>query len=103
MHKDAQSGQGNPRGEQDLARSRTRRCRAPWKPAAEITTEEIHSAIDAAMFPAILTIGQAASMLQLSPHTLYKAVSEGRYRDAVRRGKPLRFWRDRLIQAYFSR
>ncbi|MFO0834390.1 MAG: helix-turn-helix domain-containing protein [Phycisphaerales bacterium] len=103
MHKDAQSGQGKSRVEQGMVRPRARRRRFQWQPAAEITIDEIRSAIDATAFPAILTIGQAASMLQLSPHTLYKAVSEGRYRDAVRRGKPLRFWRDRLIQAYFSR
>ncbi len=63
---------------------------------------EIHSAINAEIYPPILTVRQAAALLQVSHHTLYRAVSEGRFKSAVRRGKPLRSWRDRLIQAFFS-
>jgi excisionase family DNA binding protein len=65
--------------------------------------EEIQAAINPAIFPPILTVHQAATLLQVSIRTLYRAVSEGRYKAAVRRGRPLRFWRDRLIQAFFER
>lgn len=82
--------------------ARTPRRTRPLKPPEEISAEEIEAAINAEQFPAILTIQQAAAMLQLSTHTLYKAVSEGKYRNAVRRRKPLRFWRNRLIQSYFA-
>jgi len=39
-------------------------------------------------------------MLRLQVSTLYRHVSEGRYSGAVKRGKPLRFWRDRLVQEF---
>ena len=71
--------------------------------AAVPTPDEIAASIDPCKFPAILTVEQAAALLQVSRFTLYKAVSEGRFRDAVRRGKPLRFWRDRLIRRFFAR
>ncbi len=67
-----------------------------------LTTEEVAAAIDVQKFPAILTVHQAAELLQISHHTLYRAVSQNRYKDAVRRGKPLRFWRDRLVIAFFG-
>ncbi len=58
--------------------------------------------LDAALacFPPILTPQEAAGLLRIKISTLYRQVSEGRYGSAVKRGKPLRFWRDRLIQEY---
>ena len=50
--------------------------------------------------PPILTPDEAAALLRLKVSTLYRHVSEGRYAAAVRRGKPLRFWRDRLVQEF---
>lgn len=50
--------------------------------------------------PPILTPPEAAGLLRLKVSTLYRHVSEGRYSGAVKRGKPLRFWRDRLIQEF---
>ncbi|MFG0285258.1 MAG: helix-turn-helix transcriptional regulator, partial [Phycisphaerales bacterium JB039] len=52
--------------------------------------------------PAILSAAQAAELLGVAKSTLYRRVSEGAFRSCVRRGKPLLFWRDRLIQAAFS-
>jgi excisionase family DNA binding protein len=52
--------------------------------------------------PPILTPDEAASLLRLKISTLYRHVSEGRYSGAVRRGKPLRFWRDRLVQEFMQ-
>lgn len=77
--------------------------RRPWKPPTPPTVDEIHAALDSSAFPPILTVHQAAALLQVSHHTIYKAVSEGRYKDSVRRGKPLRFWRDRLVRLFFSK
>lgn len=68
----------------------------------ELTTEEIRSAVDAEKYPAILNASQAAELLGIAKSTLYRRVSEGAFRSCVRRGKPLLFWRDRLIQAAFS-
>jgi len=53
-------------------------------------------------FPPILTPQEAANLLRIKISTLYRHVSEGRYGSAVKRGKPLRFWRDRLIQEYMA-
>jgi excisionase family DNA binding protein len=50
--------------------------------------------------PPIMTPNEAAALLRLKVSTLYRHVSEGRYASAVRRGKPLRFWRDRLVQEF---
>jgi excisionase family DNA binding protein len=50
--------------------------------------------------PPVLTPTEAASMLRIKLSTLYRHVSEGRYGGAVKRGKPLRFWRDRLAQEF---
>lgn len=67
-----------------------------------LTPEEIARSIDTARFPAILTPVQAAELLQIALTTLYRKVSEGCFRTAVRRGKPLRFWRDRLVMVFLS-
>jgi excisionase family DNA binding protein len=53
-------------------------------------------------FPPVLTPREAARLLRIKVSTLYRHVSEGRYRAAVKRGKPLRFWRDRLIQEFMT-
>jgi hypothetical protein len=49
---------------------------------------------------AILTPTEAATLLRLKLSTLYRKVCEGCFGGAVKRGKPLRFWRDRLIQEF---
>jgi len=58
--------------------------------------------IEAALkdFPPMLTPAEAAAILRIKLSTLYRHVSEGRYGAAVKRGKPLRFWRDRLVQEF---
>lgn len=50
--------------------------------------------------PPVLTPDEAAALLRLKLSTLYRHVSEGRCPGAVKRGKPLRFWRDRLIREF---
>lgn len=67
-----------------------------------LTPAEIAHAIDTSRYPAILTPEQAADLLQIAKTTLYRKVSEGCFRSSVRRGKPLRFWRDRLVVTFLS-
>ncbi len=66
----------------------------------KLTVHEISAAMDNGDWPPILKPQEAARLLRLELSTLYRHVSEGRYAAAVKRGKPLRFWRDRLIQEF---
>jgi len=66
----------------------------------KLTVQEVANTLDASAWPPILTPDEAARLLRLKVSTLYRHVSEGRYGSAVKRGKPLRFWRDRLVQEY---
>jgi hypothetical protein len=66
----------------------------------KLTQSEITASIDASRLPPILTPPEAAQLLRLKVSTLYRHASEGRYAGAIKRGKPLRFWRDRLIQEF---
>lgn len=67
----------------------------------KLTSQEVTAAFDGSEYPPIMTPLQAAGLLGLKLSTLYRHVSEGRYRESVRRGKPLRFFRDRLVQEFF--
>ena len=66
----------------------------------KLTGNEIAQAVGVAALPPILTPAEAAGLLRLKLSTLYRHISEGRYGSAVKRGKPVRFWRDRLIQEF---
>jgi excisionase family DNA binding protein len=66
----------------------------------KLTQSEIIAAIEPSSLPPILTPSEAANLLRLKVSTLYRHACEGRYSGAVKRGKPLRFWRDRLIQEF---
>lgn len=66
----------------------------------KLTQPEMESSLKD--YPPIMTPEQAADLLQLKVSTLYRHVSEGKYHRAVKRGKPLRFWRDRLIQDFMQ-
>ena len=65
---------------------------------------EIQAAMEplAAQHPPILSVEQAAQLAGLAPSTLRRKVSEGRFKKSVKRGKPMRFWRDRFIQGLFQ-
>jgi excisionase family DNA binding protein len=64
----------------------------------KLTQGELNAALT--HVPPVLTPVEAAELLRLKVSTLYRHVSEGRYGGAVKRGKPLRFWRDRLVQEF---
>lgn len=54
-------------------------------------------AVPSNLYPPILSLAEAASLVKLRPQTLKRKVCEGLYESSVVRGKPLRFWRDRLV------
>jgi excisionase family DNA binding protein len=66
----------------------------------KLTSPELEAALKDV--PVLLTPQEAAALLRLKLSTLYRHVSEGRYGGAVKRGKPLRFWRDRLVQEFMQ-
>ena len=53
-------------------------------------------------FPPLMSLETAATLSGLSRETLKKQVSEGLFETSVRRGKPLRFWRDRFVIELFK-
>ena len=63
-----------------------------------LSADDIRQAFAApAVIPPILSLAEAADLVKLRPQTLKRKVSEGLYAKSVVRGKPLRFWRDRLV------
>ncbi len=75
---------------------------SPSRPAPRsLTREELAGPLSE--YPPIMTPDEAARLLRVSKSTLYHHVSRGQYRAAVKRGKPLRFWRDRLVREFFRR
>ena len=48
-------------------------------------------------FGPILSLKEAALLAKIAPSTLKRLVSEGQFADSVKRGKPLRFWRDKFV------
>ena len=64
----------------------------------KLTQTELESALN--NLPPVMTPVEAAAVLRIKLSTLYRHVSERRYSGAVKRRKPLRFWRDRLVQEF---
>jgi len=46
----------------------------------------------------ILSLDEAAALAKLAPSTLKRLVSEDKFKDSVKRGRPLRFFRDRFVK-----
>ena len=46
----------------------------------------------------ILSLEEAAALAKLAPSTLKRLVSEDKFKDSVKRGRPLRFFRDRFVK-----
>ncbi len=54
-------------------------------------------------YPPILTVEQAAKLLQISRSTLYEWLKKGRLDGAYRkRGKHILLWRDKIIEIIFN-
>ena len=52
-------------------------------------------------FGPLLSLEQAAHHAHLSPNTLKKQLSQGKFRDCVKRGKPLLFITERFFRELF--
>jgi excisionase family DNA binding protein len=75
--------------------------RKPTLSEAEIT--QAFAEGSGAHFPPILTVEQVASLLQISPKTVYEWIGKGRLDGAFRkRGKHHLIWRDRVIDILFN-
>jgi len=83
-----------------LRPSRQDRYAAIVCPMAELSLTEIRRAFEsvADKYPPVLSLEQAAEIAGLATSTMQRLVSEGQFKNSVKRGKPLRFWRDRFVQ-----
>jgi hypothetical protein len=65
----------------------------------KLTPGEIARAFDMPQNPfgPVLSLKEAALLAKIAPSTLKRHVSEGKFANSVKRGKPLRFWRDRFL------
>jgi len=70
-----------------------------WRRTGPLTRDELAGPLSGC--PPFLTADEAARLLRVSKSTLYHHVSRGTFRGAVKPGKPLIFWRDRLVKAWF--
>lgn len=68
-----------------------------------IRTENTAAPEDPHRFPSILTAGEAARLLRVSPDTIYRWSSQGLLKGVASRGQPLRLKRDQLIEWFFDR
>jgi hypothetical protein len=66
----------------------------------KLTGGDLRSAFETPTNPygPVLSLKEAATLSKLAPSTLKRLVSEGRFENSVKRGRPLLFWRDRFIQ-----
>lgn len=76
-------------------------------PSLKLTKAEIEAAFQspswAERYPPVLSIQQAAELLQIPKRTLYDWSSRGLLKGCARKvGKHLRFFRDRLLHKVFN-
>jgi hypothetical protein len=62
-----------------------------------LSLKEIRTALGEAYKP-ILTVEEASALSRLAVKTIQKKVSEGCFKQSVKRGRPLLFWTDRFLQ-----
>jgi hypothetical protein len=63
-----------------------------------LSRDEVEAAFrNDARFPPLLSLEQAAQLAHFASSTIKRLASEGFFRNSVRRGKPMAFWRDRFI------
>jgi hypothetical protein len=68
-------------------------------PSIKLTAAERRECLDA--YGPVLSLEKAAEIAGLSPLTLKKQLSQGKYADCVKRRKTIRFLTDRFIQELF--
>jgi hypothetical protein len=64
---------------------------------AKLSLKEIRTALGDGYKP-IITVNEAAAISRLAVKTIQKKVSEGCFKQSVKRGRPLLFWTDRFVQ-----
>ena len=69
---------------------------------ATVTPEMVAEASVAAGWPPVMTLQEAAEAMRISPQTLRRYVSEGKYKKSVKRGWPVLFWRDSLLSEFMK-
>lgn len=77
-----------------------KRTQGPRQSAARqrLSRDEIEAAFkNDSRFPPLLSLDQAAQLAHLAPSTIKRLASERCFRNSVRRGKPIAFWRDRFV------
>lgn len=63
-----------------------------------LSRDEVEAAFrNDSRFPPLLSLDQAAQLSHFASSTIKRLASEGFFRNSVRRGKPIAFWRDRFI------
>jgi len=63
-----------------------------------LSQDEVEAAFrNDTQFPPLLSLDQAARLSHFAPSTIKRLASEGFFRNSVRRGKPIAFWRDRFV------
>jgi hypothetical protein len=67
-----------------------------------LTLEMIRASFAAMLAPpqVLLDLDEAANLIRIAPATLSRLVSQGRITKSVKRGKPLVFFRDLLVQEW---
>jgi hypothetical protein len=75
------------------------------RPGSRITMSEVQQALapHRDQYPPLLTLIEAAALARIQPGTLKRKVSEGAFPVSARRGKPLRFLRDRFVYELMNR
>ena len=63
----------------------------------KLTLAEISKAYEGNS-PPVLTLDMAAAISGYKRSTLKRQISEGRFKNSVKRKKPVLFWRDRFVQ-----
>ena len=74
------------------------------KAAPQLSLNEIQQAFanSPVRYGVIVCLSEAAEITGLEESTLKRKVSEGHFKGCVRRGRPLRFWRDGLVQQFMD-
>ncbi len=69
---------------------------------AMVSPEMVAEAALTAGWPPVMTLEEAAEAMRISPQTLRRYVSEGKFKKCVKRGWPTLFWRDSLISEFMK-
>lgn len=97
-----QPGSQTPR--RSWAVSRSSRTASPRRTIgmATVTPEMVAEASVAAGWPPVMNLQEAAEAMRISPQTLRRYVSEGKFKKSVKRGWPVLFWRDSLLSEFMK-